>query len=383
MEQAWEVDRDAFHKTLEKKSVLTGVDPERLLGLFLGDRLIALCGALPFGQYFGGRSVPMGGLSTVAVVPDQRGRGHARRVISGSLEEMRERGEVLSTLFPAATQLYRDLGWEVAGAYLWRTVAPEALRGLPVPETGRLRPGGAGDFEAVRTCYDRFARSVNGFVDRPESWWWRSGELWRDRSIFVAEGNDGEVEGYLVYRQLDGEYSSLGGPFQLVVEEVLAATRDATLALWRLLASWSSQVDRLLFRGSPEDPLLLLLPDQPLTTLAELRSMTRVVDAAGAVAARGFPSGVEAEVQLELSDPQLAGNRGRFVLSVSKGRGRLEPGGGGAVELDIGAFSSLYTGWASTATLRRAGRLAGGTPASCEELDAVFAGPTPWMLDEF
>ena len=51
--------------------------------------------------------------------------------------------------------------------------------------------------------------------------------------------------------------------------------------------------------------------------------------------------------------------------------------------LAIGAFSSLYTGWASTETLRRAGKLAGGSDAQCAALDAAFAGPTPWMVDEF
>jgi hypothetical protein len=33
--------------------------------------------------------------------------------------------------------------------------------------------------------------------------------------------------------------------------------------------------------------------------------------------------------------------------------------------------------------LDRAGRLSGGTPEERGALDAAFAGPVPWMLDEF
>ena len=51
--------------------------------------------------------------------------------------------------------------------------------------------------------------------------------------------------------------------------------------------------------------------------------------------------------------------------------------------LDVGAFSSLYTGWASCAALDRAGRIAGGSGRERAALDAVFAGPTPWLLEEF
>jgi predicted acetyltransferase len=89
------------------------------------------------------------------------------------------------------------------------------------------------------------------------------------------------------------------------------------------------------------------------------------------------------EVSLELRDPLLAGNQGRFLLRVRDGRGQLEPGGRGGPTLAIGAFSSLYTGWASAEMLRRAGRLEGGSDAQLAQLGAAFAGPTPWMMDEF
>ena len=160
-------------------------------------------------------------------------------------------------------------------------------------------------------------------------------------------------------------------------------TRDAGLALWQLIASWSTQVEKVFTMGPIEDPARLILPEQVSQTLAELRWMLRVVDAEAAIDARGFPTGLTLEVPFELDDTELPANTGCFVLRVDKGRGVLEPGGPGGAALDVGAFSSLYSGFSTTADLARAGRLAGGSEQQRAGLDAAFAGPTPALLDEF
>jgi predicted acetyltransferase len=384
LERAWELSRDAFHAPLDyREGFFRVTDPTRFVGAFDGDRLVALAGAHGLGQYFGARSVPMGGLASVSVAPDWRGRGVARRVIEQVIRAMAERGDLVSSLFPAMTHIYRSLGWELGGSTQWRKLTPDSLAALPRPEAGRLRPWTTGDVEAMRRVYDGFARSVDGCLDRPDRLWSAKAERWQECTVYVAESAGGAIEGYLVYRQIDGEYSGLGGPFGLVVDEIVSASRDAALGLWRLIGSWSGQVDQILYRSTPEEPLFLLLPEQGAETLAEIRWMTRLIDARGAVAARGFRPGAEGQVSLALRDPLLPDNEGDFVLSLKGGEGCLEPGGEGAVRLEIGGFSSLYTGWATTATLARAGLLAGGTQEQRALLDAAFAGPTPWMLDEF
>ncbi len=103
---SWELDADAFHVPAERRDFyLRRFDPDRFVGIFDAERLVAQTRSLPFGQFFGGRSVPMGGLSAVAVAPDARGRGCASRVVHAALRAMRERGEVISSLFPATTTL--------------------------------------------------------------------------------------------------------------------------------------------------------------------------------------------------------------------------------------------------------------------------------------
>lgn len=385
LERAWELDRESFRVSPDQRERFLRLhDPARMVGAFDGGRLVAMVGAHAFGQHFGGRPVPMAGVASVAVVPDRRGEGLAGELLAVAIRDARARGEGIASLFPATTSLYRRAGFEVAGHFAWRKVAPERLLAAPRPEGARVRPADLSrDVPAIRGCYDRVAPTVNGFLDRGERWWARRVGDWRDQRLFVAEDGRGALRGYVAYVPFAGEASALGGPFGISVTECVAEERDAALALWRLVGSWGTQADRVILRGGTDDPLLLLLPEQAFETLAELRWMTRVVDAPRAVAERGFPAGLAVEVAFALRDDTVPENAGSWTLAVKDGRGTLERAADAALALDVGAFSSLYTGWATCAGLARAGRLRGGSAAERAALDAAFAGPLPWMVDEF
>ena len=114
-------------------------------------------------------------------------------------------------------------------------MVPTLLTDLPRPEDGRVRRAEPADRDAVRDCYARVASRVNGWLDRPEFWWQirEIGGPWR--SSYLAEGEGGRIDGYLVYDQREPPLPGL--PFTLVVEDFIWETRDAALGLWGLLAS--------------------------------------------------------------------------------------------------------------------------------------------------
>jgi predicted acetyltransferase len=113
--------------------------------------------------------------------------------------------------------------------------------------------------------------------------------------------------------------------------------------------------------------------------------MTRLVDAPGAIAARGYDESVSAEVRLDLTDPGATWNAGRWTLHVRDGKGTLEParGNGGAVALGVGQLAALYTGWSSPAQLSRRGLLTSATEADIAALTRIFRGPSPWCQNFF
>ena len=127
--------------------------------------------------------------------------------------------------------------------------------------------------------------------------------------------------------------------------------------------------------------------------------MLRVLDAAAAVAARGFPAGVGLTTVLRLADPDRPAHDGWWTLDVGGSKGVLtpaepgpdgvpaspRPGGTGqapaALTLGPRGFAALYAG-TPLATLRRAGLAAGGDPGGDAALDAAF-GADPFMLESF
>jgi len=305
----------------------------------------------------------------------------APRLLAAAIEQMHDRGLVISTLHPATTRFYRGLGWEVGGEFGVRRVPTASLAALPPGEPECLRPGRAADFDAVRECYERVAPAINGAVDRSEVRW-RADQLARDvphRYLYVYDV-DGQIDGYVVY---DQRQTGRQWGFGITVHELVAADPRAGVTLWRHLGSHVAQVDTVTVLAMPLDSLTLLLPEQVVELVGANHWMTRIVDAAGAVSARGYPPDVRAEVHVQLVDRLAPWHDGRFVVRLEGGEGKLSPGGTGDVHLSVNALASLYTGWASARVLQTAGLVhhAGGRELAM--LDAAFAGPRPYLFDNY
>ena len=139
---------------------------------------------------------------------------------------------------------------------------------------------------------------------------------------------------------------------------------------------------------APDDPVTWLTRD-PAATTGQLDTwMLRLVDAPAAIAARGYPAATSVSVRLDLADPALPANSGRWVLEVSGGAGSLTrlgdaaPGAGtGALRLGARGFAALFAG-VPVATLRLAGLAAGGDAGADDALGPAFRGPA-FMIDNF
>jgi predicted acetyltransferase len=386
-EAAWRLNQQAFGGgQADAEPWMAAVVPSRTMVVEApeGGGLAATAGRWQLGQFFGGRSVPMAGVAGVAVAPEHRGRGYASALMQSMLPAMRADGEVIATLSPATTRLYRGLGWEVAGYQGISCIRTDALSRLP-PGAATVRRAGLADLPAIQACYAAVAAEVDGHVDRSDHYWHTTlAAVWDQREVYVVDADDGGLDGYLVYGR---EPAAMG--YTIYVRDVAARHGDALTALWRVVGTSATQARETWWHGTPEDPLLMLLPEQQVGSRMGLRWMLRLVDVAGAVAARGFPAGVEVAADLEVRDRLCPWNEGRWHLTVSGGRGRLEParggggGSGGAVSVGIGALSSLWAGYAVPSALARVGLLSGGSPSDRAALATAFRGPTPWMPDHF
>jgi predicted acetyltransferase len=325
-----------------------------------------------YGQFFGGASVPMGGIASVAVDPSMRGRGVAGAMLTACIERMHEEGLVLSALFPAAVPLYRRYGWEQAGAFQSVDLATATLprhRGVPI------RAAAKEDAQAILAAYTRIASQVDGALDRSSPAFDPDGVLDED-IVSVVPGGSG-ITGYLVAERRSE---------QVVVEDLIADDVPSAQALLEAVASWAGQVETVRLRVF--DPVvygaLLSLPYH--LHVSTQPWMLRVVDLVSAVAARGWPAAAALRpiaVDIEVTDEQAPWQQGRYRIVCADGQVRCEPGGSGAVRLGVRGLSAWYAGAATTATLRRAGLLDGDL-GDAAPLDALTGAPrTALMADAF
>lgn len=387
-------DREALHQLSQHafSARVSAYDEEAdRRAIPLDRRLVATDGGKPvgrlavweLGQWFAGRRVPMGGVAGVAVDAAYRGRGVATGLIRSALGAMRARGEVLSTLYPMNHTLYRRHGWEVAGSFPEYKLDLRALTALPKPgREARVRRVEEADLPALMTLHEAASRHEPGNLSY--------GTVFAARRLL---GHAGEQDAYVVDRDGDltgavvvaREDSRSGhGFFDLSVRQLVAADLDSELALLQLLGSHYPVAQTVNIVSPSHFALPMLLGERDLRPAGfGWCWMSRLVDAAGAVAARGFANDVDVEVHLEIDDGPAPWNAGAHVLRVKDGEGHLEPGGRAEVQLGIGHLSALYTGWANPRRLSGVGLLTGAAEKDQVALERAFGGRTPWARDFF
>ncbi|SHN47852.1 GNAT family N-acetyltransferase [Cryptosporangium aurantiacum] len=369
---------DRYRSVTETEIVFAARDGRDLLGVTT---------IRPYRQWFAGRDLPMGGIAAVAVAAHARRRGVARLLLGRAIERMHADGTPVSALFPSIPTAYRAFGWEVAG-----TLARIDLPAARLSAAGRSGPAGAGhdgkevtlraldrddpaadDLASVHALYTEAARPAVGPLTR-------TGPAFDLTLLATLDGVviasvDGVDAGYVSWSRREKP----DGPPRLDVHDLIADRPDVRDALLTCAGSWQTSIGDTRIRLA--DPVIggLGLPRGGYTQHEPW--MLRVVDAPLAVAGRGFGP-LAADVDLEIVDPQAPWHEGRWQLSVADGTGSLAPGGSGAVRLSSRGLAAVFTGYAGAAALTSAG-LAEGEPGALARLAAVFAGPTPWMLDEF
>lgn len=348
-----------------------------------GGRLVGRATDLHDEQWWAGRRVAAADVAGVAVLPEARGRGVARALLTELLRGARARGAAVSALYPTVSAPYRSAGWEIGGTM--RTVdlaTAELPRHRPSPRL-TVRAGGPDDLPAVLDLYERIARPRCGLLTRRGS-----GFDDRQPSDALPSGVDGltlvEDAGHLVGYASWQRGAGYDAAAVLTVPEVLAVDAEAARELVGVLASWQSVTPTVRLRLLSPDAVAAQLPLERSRERRQQTWMHRPVDVERAVAARGWPPQVRGAVEFAVEDPIAPWNAGPWRLTVADGAAQLtrvsaEPD----LHLHVRGFALLYTGAAQAQAVAEAGLLrcaAGRAPA---ELDLLGAGRPAQLLDYF
>jgi predicted acetyltransferase len=377
----------------------------RCLGAFVGGRPAGGAMFHDMRQWWCGRAVPMAGVVSVRVAPEDRGMGIGRRLMTALLDEMVAHGYPLSVLYPATMPLYRSLGWELAGGRHTAVIPGRSLFRLMPPDAaavGRqeagsgpptLRRAGPADAEAVIAVMGRVHEAARDCG--PITWGAEMVAQWLAQPEVYAYLCD---DGFLAYHWDHANRD-------LTVEGAAAVSPATMRAFWSHLGGYGSVAEKVYARVGPADAFWWLSRERDAGLAHRSMWMLRVIDAPAAIAARGFPAAVSLTVPLLVADDARPANSGRWDLTVAGGKGSLTPAVAAGAQvtparpaaraeaasgppderapLAVGArgLAALYAG-TPLVTLRQAGLVSGGSPADDAALDAAFAA-MPYMLDDF
>ncbi|HRQ71780.1 MAG TPA: GNAT family N-acetyltransferase [Phycisphaerales bacterium] len=336
---------------------------------------------IPMGQHFGGRSVPMLGIAAVAVPPERRGGGLARRLMAAAVREAHADGFSLSTLYASTQAFYRQVGYEQAGL-LFRTTLP--LRTIGVRDrTLPVRPLDGSDERAIRDCYARFTARYSGTLDRGPYCWQRTREMRGERYAgFGVPSPDrpGALDAYVYYAQRRKPDS---GRHDAAISDLAFTNARAGRRLLGFLADLATVGDDAVFYGPPLHPLLTLMDQQFHTSTFVDVWMLRIVRVREALESRGYPAHADAILTLDVADDLIPDNAGPWTIRVRDGCASVERSPGPrTLRLTIRGLGAIYSGLYS-ATQAAALGLAEGDAETLAAADAIFASNTPWMSDRF
>jgi predicted N-acetyltransferase YhbS len=371
------------------------VDAGQIFGAFDGTGLIGTARFHDMRQWWHGRSQPMAGVAGVKIAPEHRGRGVGKALMTELLGVIADRGYPVSVLFPSTGQIYRSLGWEVAGA-LFRTVLPTlSLASLLAPDTTlqqqelppRPQPQPQ-ELPPLRRAGPDDAAEVIAVLGRAHELARDCGPDTRDVASVRRWLSDSSV---LAYLAPDGflAYGWHGGDREILVRLAVASSAETTRALWGIVASHATMAKTVRAYLDPRDPIRWLTREPEVEVNLHETWMLRVVDAPAAIAARGFPVAADLTVPLRVTDANRPANSGLWRLEVSGGQGTLTPfktassprlPPAAPVALGARGLAALYAG-TPLAALRRAGLAAEGDRHD-DALDCAFAGPA-FMIDHF
>ncbi len=371
-------------------------DNGRMFGFKVGRRWVATCGdferrlTVP-----GGATVPTAAVTVVTVHPPYRRRGLLTAMMAHQLEQVAKRGEPLAALWASESLIYGRYGYGPATS---RAVLTGTNRRLSF----RPSVGLAGSVDEVtRGEFLKVAPGLHGSM-RPE----RPGTMLRDKSVwefalfdeeFARRGcseiryvlhydEAGDADGFATYRFKEKFDAEPEGDVR--IREVWAEDPAAYAGLWRYLLDLDLARTFHLWSSPLDEPLRHLVTD-PRAVLTSITDSlyVRIVDVEAALRARKYAAGVE--VVIEVEDPLLPANSGRYRL-VTDG----DPEGSTAqvtrvtsapdISMGILELGTIYLGGVPLADLHRVRRVTEHTTGAVAAASTAFGWHrAPWSSDMF
>ncbi len=332
----------------------------------------------PFTIKFNGNDVKMAGIGAVATLPQERNKGHVRRLFHYCFEEMLANGQIFSYLFPFSHPYYRMFGYEVCYDRQLVTMPLNAFANIKAPGRAELFVFDR-DLDVLKDIYAVFTAHKNLAVVRTDEGWkqlFDRNNYTELYNTYIWYDGSGNPSGYVSY-DASSEVQN-----EINVTELAFKNMDALKGMLGFLSTFHPVFKA--FKGYlPSFIDLTLLVPEPILMHRELKTcgMNRIIDVQKVLEYTKNP-GTNTSVNIEVSDNSIERNNGVFALSFEDGAAHVKKTAAAAdLSCSIQALTRFAVGYTSLAK-----ELEYATVSACgkqELLVSLFPQKEMFMTEAF
>jgi predicted acetyltransferase len=336
----------------------------------------------------GGSTMPAWAISGVTVAPTHRRRGVARALLSAELRTARRAGLAMAMLTVSEATIYGRFGFGPAAYQAHYSIDTTRARWAGPATPGRVHLVEAASLlDDAPGVFERSRGSSPGEVDRRGHLWRRilglyplsEGEQKGEVRAVRYDDESGRVQGFAIYKFV---HEANVYPGRLELADLVAATDDASAALWRYLLEMDLIHEIRAPLRSVSEPVSRQLSDYRAVRKTDERDhlWLRILDVRAVLEQRTYSA--PGTFLLTVSD-DLEFAAGEFLVAIqADGRATVSEAStseafpdAARLALPAADLAAVYLGGTSAVTLARAGRVTEQTTDAAARLDASFHSP--------
>lgn len=372
-------DKDLQESGWEEKEMIRAKSPTLeqayVKGWFDGDKLISQVAVYPMKVRIFNKTYDMGGLTGVGTYPEYANQGLMHKLLYQSLENMKEKKQSISYLYPYSIPYYRRKGWEIVSDKITYEIKDYQLpKNKQVSgEVERVDVEG----EEVKRAYERFAYQTHGALIRDdlawnEYWLWDSDDLMA--AIYYNDKN--EPDGYVLYWIKEEVFH---------IKDMIFINEEARTGLWNFISAHFSMINKVVGDTYTDEPLAFLFEDADIKESISPYFMARIVDLEDFIEQYPFKAdNVVREWTFKMDDPILTWNQGYFKLIIDKdGKGKISRTSEKTEDrIDIQTMTTMLLGYKRPDYLYKIGRISCSND-TVDMLEDAIEQQTPYFSDYF
>ena len=306
-------------------------------------KLAAVLEIIPFKSFLDGIKVGSGGIAGVATLLEYRRRGAVKNLLKNAFEEMNEKGDVMSYLYPFSHEYYRKYGYS-QGSY-GDMITADITQFKDFNSDGYTKQYFPGDgFDDLKRVYNKFARKYNCCIAR-EDWRWKSlfsGDPYKtNERVFIRYSQKGKPIAYI--KMKTKEVSAY--TYNMVVVEAAWTEYEGLLGMIAIINGYKGDFKKLKLDVPAGFPIELLVKETwELEVNRNHTGMNRIINAEKALGIIRKPED-SGKVIISLIDEHAPWNTGNWLVEWDKIESQVSKTKKEAdIKCTAPSFSQLVTG---------------------------------------